>query len=1216
MKKLFGSYFPWMRSMKNFPAMNTGEFALRDTAGLVKLRRQSMAVLLGAVLLGFSAPVMGQAVNATLLGTVTDTSGAVVTGANVTIKEMKTGVNRGATTNESGNYEFSHLAPGQYEVAVNREGFKRAVRSDVDVVVNTDVRVNLVLVPGTAQETIIVSAETPILQTDRADVGRQIEERQVENLPLTFNRNFQSLLNLVPGTTRGHREHSSFFNSQDSLRTEVNGQSGLANNVQFEGLNDNERTGLLSIYIPPIEAIQTVDVTTSNYDAELGRANGAVTNVILKSGTNDFHGAAYEINRISALAAVPFFQNTAVTPKANSVYNYYGANIGGPIVKSKIFFFGDFLRINDHQGQFFNGTVPPLPFRNGDFSQATNTSGQLIPIYDPATGNPDGTGRTQFAFNGTPNVIDPTRISPIAKAILAKIPLPNFAPAGCSGDPSNPTGPGCLVATNNFQGSTKFIKDTTSFDVKIDHNISENNRLSGRFSFSNQSLSQAPIFGVVGGPSNGAFSGTGRQRYWDVAVNYYHVFSPTLITEIRAGVDHYRNVANNTDRGQTVQSEIGVDIPGANLGDSNTSGMPCIVLTGNNGDNCLAGYSASLPWIRGETNFNIANNWTKTSGNHTFKWGVDVHRLRDDLAQWQDQNPRGVLRFTVNLTSINPNANVLTSSQANDVASFLLDKPNSVGRDVPINAKAFRGNELFTYAADRWQASRKLTLDLGLRWEFYPPFTPRGPGRFSNYDPTANNLVIAGIGSNPSDLARKTHYKDFAPRVGIAYRLTETTVVRGGFAISYFPYPDNDYAFDFPVLQNNAFPSLNGSSFTQSADASNNPISMASGFPAPLVANIPANGLIPVVGKVGTTSLLTQNYTVVNLNFREPYTESWNLAVQLALPAKFVFEAAYVGNHGVDVPTVYNLNAATLPSATATQSNRPLFALHGLTGNVALKFIGTSSNYNALQAKLDRKSGGFLMTTAYTYAKALGYVNEGSNTINSTVGGLQNYIGSIRSNYAPLAFDRRHTIVQSLIYELPFGKSKRLLSSGVGSKLLGGWQVSTILTVMTGLPLNITGGSTLNAPGDTQVPDVNGSFRILHGIGAFGASSSSWFDVTPSSIVVTVNGNPVTLQCRGAFCQSPPIGGIPTNGGVLGNGPRRAFSGPGFFNLDASVFRRFPIRERMSMELRAEAFSVTNTPQFDKPNQGFSTNTASNFGYVTNTIGGNRSVQLGAKLTF
>ena len=1198
MKKLFGSSCPRMFGCNKPDAVNTEEFAVPAAAALVKLWYPSMAVLLGTILLGFSAPVMGQAVNATLLGTVTDASGAVVVGAKITITEMKTGVVHSITTNDSGNYEVPALAPGQYEVAAERQGFKKAVHSGVDVLVNTDTRINLVLVPGTAQETVVVSAELPLLQTDRADIGRKIEERQAEELPLGFNRNFQGLLNLVPGTTRAHREHSSFFNAQDSLRTEVNGQSGLANNLQFEGLNDNERTGLLSIYIPPIEAIQTVDVTTSNYDAELGRANGAVTNVILKSGTNEFHGAAYEINRISALAAVPFFQ-TALA-KAPSVYNYYGANIGGPIVRNKTFFFGDFLRINDHQNQFFNGTVPPADFRSGDFSQATNASGQLIPIYDPATGNPDGTGRTQFAFNGVPNVIDPARISPIANAILAKIPLPNVAKGACLG---NPTGPGCLIATNNFQGTTKFIKDTTSFDVKIDNNISVNNRLSGRFSFSNQSLSQAPIFGVVGGPSNSAFSGTGKQRYWDAAVNYYHVFSPTLITEIRAGVDHYRNVANNTDRGQAVMSEIGVDIPGANLGESNTSGMPCIVLTGNNADNCLAGYSASLPWIRGETNLNVANNWTKSHSNHTFKWGVDIHRLRDDLAQWQDQNPRGVLRFTVNLTSINPNTNVLTSSQANDVASFLLDKPNSVGRDVPITAKAFRGNELFTYAMDRWQVSRKLTLDLGLRWEFYPPFTPRGPGRFSNYDPTTNNLVIAGISSNPADLGRETHYKDFAPRVGIAYRLTETTVVRGGFAISYFPYPDNDYAFDFPVLQNNAFPSLNGSNFTQSADASNNPISMASGFPAPLVANIPANGLIPVVGKVGTTSLLTQNYTVVNLNFREPYTESWNLAVQHSLPAKFVIEAAYVGNHGVDLPTVYNLNAATLPSATATNQNRPLFALHGLTGNVALKFLGTSSNYNALQAKLDRKfSGGFLMTTAYTYSKALGYVNEGSNGINSTVGGLQNYIGSIRSNYAPLSFDRRHTIVHSVIYELPFGKGKLLLKSGVGSMFLGGWQLSTILTVMTGRPLNITGGSTLNAPGDTQVPNVVGSFKILHGVGGPTSGGHPWFDVTPSNVVNNVP------QCRGPFCQ--------TAVGVLGDAPRRAFSGPGLFNLDASVFRRFPIKERVGLEFRAEAFSVTNTPQFDNPGTGFSTNTASNFGYVTNTLGGNRSVQLGAKLTF
>src|SRR3984893_12540075 len=628
------------------------------------------------LLLGFTCSRTGaQAVNATLVGTATDVTGAAVAGAKVEIKEANTGVTRITESNDSGNYVFSDLEPGRYQVVAGKTGFKRVIHGAVDVVVNTTVRVDLKLEPGTVTETVEVRGETPILQTDRADTGRKIETRQVEELPLTFNRNFQSLLNLVPGTSSGHREHSAFFNAQDSLRTEVNGQSGLANNLQFEGLDDNERTGLLQIYIPPIEAVQTVDVTTSSYDAELGRANGAVTNVSLKSGTNVFHGAAYEINRISALAAVPFFQNTAVTPKQPSVYNYYGANVGGPIWKNKTFFFGDFLRINDHQGQFQQGTVPPAAFRNGDFS------GTTVKIYDPATGTASAAGRTQFVASSNPsdpkfnpacssptgclNMMPVARISPITQAILAKLPLPNVPGAA-------------LTSNNNFQGTTKFIKDTTSFDVKIDHNISQGNRLSGRFSFSNQTLSQSPLFGLVGGPSNGAFSGTGKQRFWDAAVNYYRVFSPTLIMEIRGGVDHYRNVANNTDRGQTVKAEIGVDILGANLGDLNTSGMPCIVLTGYiSGDPCLVGYSASLPWIRGETNLNIANNWTKVRGNHTFKWGADFHRLRDDLAQWQDQNPRGVFRFNSNVTSANTTPPTTTNNQANSVASFLLDVPNS-----------------------------------------------------------------------------------------------------------------------------------------------------------------------------------------------------------------------------------------------------------------------------------------------------------------------------------------------------------------------------------------------------------------------------------------------------------------------------------------------------------------------------------------------------------
>src|SRR5437879_5239702 len=389
MKKLFGLSSSWIHSGNRSHAIQTEEFAAPAITGLFKLWQLGVAVLLGTMLLGFSAPAMGQAVNATLLGTVMDASGAAVAEARVTATEMKTGLSRSTTTNDSGNYAFADLPPGQYEVATEKQGFKKAVRSAVDVVVNTDTRVNLTLEPGAITESVVVNAETPILQTDRADVGAKIESRQVVDLPLGNNRNFQNLLNLVPGATRAHRVHSEFFNAQDSLSTEVNGQARLFNNLQIEGVDDNERTGLLQIYIPPAEAIQTVDVGTSNYTAEFGRAGGAVTNVILKSGTNDYHGTAYEFNRVSALAARDFF-NRPPGPFPRSTDNYYGGTIGGPIIKNKLFFFGDILRISDLRGRFNLFTVPTDAFRNGDFrdiKSLASCQGKATDcnIYDPAT---------------------------------------------------------------------------------------------------------------------------------------------------------------------------------------------------------------------------------------------------------------------------------------------------------------------------------------------------------------------------------------------------------------------------------------------------------------------------------------------------------------------------------------------------------------------------------------------------------------------------------------------------------------------------------------------------------------------------------------------------------------------------------------------------------------------------------------------------------------
>ncbi len=384
MKKLFASSFPCLYGGDKSFNMNT--------AGLLKLWHLSMTVSVAILLLGFSTPVRGQAVNATLLGTVADSSGAAVANVKVTITETNTGISHASQTNDSGNYVFPDLPPGTYKVLAEQPGFKRESRAGIDLIVNSTERIDLVLQPGNVSETITVEAETPILQTERADTGRKLEAVLTENIPLGTNRNFQNLLNIVPGTTRATFQHSQFFNASSSLQTEVNGQLRQGNNYQIEGIDDNERTGLLQIVIPPLEAIQTVDVSTSNFDAELGRASGAVTNVILKSGTNNYHGSAYEFARNNYFNARNFFDKSV----GHLAYNYFGGNVGGPIVKNKLFFFADYLKVFDHEANTNTISIPNMAFRSGDLSSSTT------PIYNPFIGPSNGTSRTQLFATSAP----------------------------------------------------------------------------------------------------------------------------------------------------------------------------------------------------------------------------------------------------------------------------------------------------------------------------------------------------------------------------------------------------------------------------------------------------------------------------------------------------------------------------------------------------------------------------------------------------------------------------------------------------------------------------------------------------------------------------------------------------------------------------------------------------------------------------------------------
>jgi len=1093
----------------------------------------------------FEMAAFAQAVTGTVLGTVTDASGAVVATAKVTLTEVNTGVSRTSETNTSGNFTFPEIPEGAYSVTVEAAGFKKEVQQNISVAVNTSARVDMRLQPGSLNQSIEVNAAPPALETDRADISTTITSVQTANLPVGTNRNFQALLNLVPGTTRANFQHSQFFNAASSLQTETNGQMRMGNNYQIEGIDDNERTGLLQILIPPLEAIQTVDVSTSNFEAELGRASGAVTNVILKSGTNSIHGAAYEFFQNSDLNSRNFFSPSV----GHLAYNYFGGNIGGPILKNKLFYFGDFLRVADHEANTNLLTIPTAAQIAGDLSGSSTT------IYDPATGNANGTGRTAFLGNRIPA----TRINPISQAILNLLPPPN-----------NPSSNG----NNNYFALLPFHKDTTSFDTKVDYNVTDKDRISTRLSFSRPVIFQAPAFGAAGGAAQGAFAGTGVQRTYSGGINYTRVFSSTLVAEFRSGVAYYNNIATPADYGSNQSSALG--IPGANLNPI-TSGLVGINI-GSFFSNPLVGYSASLPWTRAEANIDIANVWSKILGNHTVKWGGDFRRIRDSLLQEQTFSPRGLYSFAAGQTALNTGSGASKTSYNNNFASFLLDLPNQAGRDLATYFPSIRGWQLFTFVQDKWVVSPKLTLDFGIRWEFYPPYVPQFPGGLSNYNPANNTLVIAGIGGNPSNLGVKTRYKDFAPRLGAAYRLRESTVFRAGFGISYTPYPDNTYAYNYPVRANNEYDSVN--SYVPAQLSSGQVSTFQNGFPPAQLPTIPSNGIL--------SAPISQQYFDINTNYKNPYVESWNAAVQQALPWKFVLDVAYVGNHCVDCDIQYNLNAGLIPGAGA--NGQPQYPTFKRTANTILFFAPYSSMYNSLQVKFDRRfSGGFNLTTAFTYGKGMSF-QTGDD------GGLDFYVNQHR-NWARNDFDRHFTFVQSYVYDLPFGPHKRWLSSGLAGNIFGNWRLNGVLTAMSGTPVTITAdGTALNTPNNTQTANQVAPVQILGGIGP----NSPWF--SPSS-----------------FAQ-------PTQSGVFGNTGRNIFDGPGLFNLDASLFKIINFKERYSLEIRGEAFSFTNTPHFvlnsNGNNAAGNTNvsvTSPTFGYVTSTLNGDtgaRTFQLGMKFTF
>jgi hypothetical protein len=1167
--------------------------------------RRALRTLSGAVfaalLLCFNQASLGQAVNGTLLGTVSDATGASVAGARVTATSTSTGAQHQSTTNDSGNYTFPDMQPGPYNISVEANGFKKAAQQNIDVASNSAVRVDILLQAGDVSETITVTTAPPLLQTDRADISTKLETQEVLDMPLGTNRNFQSLLNLVPGAAPATFQHSQFFNAASSLQTEANGLPRQGNLYQIEGIDDDERTGLLQIIIPPAEAIASVDISTNNFEAELGRATGAVTNVTLKSGTNQLHGSLFEFIQNNDLNARSYFGG----PLGHLSYNYFGGAAGGPIIKDKLFIFGDYLHTTDHEAVSSTFTIPDARYYTSagvttgctdsagciDLSAAysTNSKGQQTgQIYDPATGDGKTTHRTAFTNNQIPisrvNQVSLTTLQDLNAAaqkygILSTKPLNNPA--------------------NNYTTNLPFTKTTDSYDIKSDYSLTEKNHISFRYSYQKAVTFQQAAFGsFLGGPQGGGFEGTGNQISYSTGINYDHVFSPTFLTEARIGVAHLGNRAQGNDFGTSDATTLGV--PGVNIsGQPFTSGQVAMTINGGF-SSPLIGYSASVPWIRAESNIDFVNNWTKIFGNHTFKWGVDIRRVHDDLLQDQTFSPRGAFTFSYVLYS---DANSPGTTVANDIASFLLDQPSQVGRDLNTFFPRYRQWWIFAFASDKWQATPKLTLDLGVRWDVYPPATPAQAGGFSNYDPVNDNLVLAGLGGNPSNLGMKNQYRYFAPRTGFAYRIRNNTVIRGGFGISYTPFPDNTYAYNYPVRANNSYQPVGSSGFTPAVLGDGTTVAtFQAGFPAPVPVTIPTNGII-VLPRSGTDllskQLIAQVYTYIPLNFKNPYADSWNVALQQALPFDMSAQLAYVANHGTDISGSQNIN---LPSTYGGGSfSDP--ENHDANGNLTFGrtaatnefFLGFSSNYESLQAQLTKRfTHGLYFVSAFTWGKALGYISGDD-------GGLQFFI-NWRRNYAPLDFDRKFNYEQSFTYELPFGHGHKIMNSGVGDAVLGGWKLSGIIATVSGLPFIVTANAgTLNTPGTAQTATLTGHFHKLGGIGA----SKPWFDTTVFS---------QPSGCTGSPCTNPG----------LGNTGRNQFRGPGYIQDNISLFKRFALYHETGLEIRIDAFQLSNTPQFGQPNG--SGVTSSSFGTITSTlgsgqgsvngVGGGRTLQGSARFSF
>ncbi len=1089
-------------------------------------RSLRVATALVAVLLGLALPparLEAQTLYGSIVGDVTDASGAAVPNVTVVISSPGTGLSRQTVTNAAGGYSFPNVPAGEYQVEVSATGFAKYTRTGIPVTINSVVRVNVRLELSAVTESLVVTGLSAVLQTDRAEVRSEMGTRELTNLPVPLGRNYQQIFRTLPGFRPPTNAHSVPANPTRALTFNVNGTSQSTNNTRIDGAtSSNAHLPHLTAYVPTLESIDTVNIVSNSFDAEQGLAGGAAINVQVKSGTNAVHGSAFEYHSSQRMKAKPFFL-PAGTGKPKLVYNQFGGTIGGPIRKDKLFYFASYEGTFDRQNASLLATVPTAAIRRGDMSESPRD------VFDPLTGDATGAGRIAFPGRQVPQ----SRISAISRKIVDLTPQP-----GLSG----------LVS--NYFATAPYIFDRHTTDAKVNWNASQKLTAFGRLGWLRYDTDNPQAFGPAAGgpPIAGGATGAGGGDTYSVTVAATYLFTPSFVLDANWGFTRFESGAFQPRLDENVGRDI-LGIPGTNGTRRFEGGWPRINVT--NYTALGIGEVFAPQWQSNPQHQYVANfNWTK--GTHDIRFGADIFWMRVEMLQPQitgapQQPASGGFDFGGGPTLVRGGA---ASNQFNTYAAFLLGMPTELGRTVQVpDTYNHRTSASSFYVRDRWNIVPRLSLSYGLRYEYFP--FPKRDGRgLERYDPAIDRMLVCGVGSVPQDCGVKTSKKLFAPRMGLAYRMTDTFVIRAGYGLTHNPFPiARALRTNYPVV---LVLVVQGPNAFQPAGR------LETGIPSVQAPDL-GNGILRMPATLGANT--------VREELSRGYVQSWNFTLQKQFRGGFTGQAGYVATRETRQMGVLDVNAGQ--AIGRGQAGRPLFQQFGRTAFTRVYQPLGTGHYDSLQARLERRfAQGLSFAANYTWSKAIGFV--GSADSSPPIGALAYF----DRNYTLQGYDRTHMLHLTNIWDLPFGKGRTWVKGGVAAALLGGWQVNNIVSLMSGTPFTVTSAATsLDMPGNSQTADqILPQVRILGGAGR----GQSYFD---------------------------PLAFAPVTAARFGTAGLNSMRGPGVVNWDFGVFREFRLREGIALQFRAEAFNFSNTPHFANPGANVSNMTLNPDGSVRSLAG-------------